>query len=56
MRTAYEHGYKVYTLQDCCAATSIEAHENAFKNDFGMFSIPTTSTEMISAIQSPVAQ
>lgn len=53
MRTAYEHGYKVYTLKDCCAATSIEAHENAFTNNFGMFSIPTDSTTIINAIQSP---
>ena len=55
MRTVYEHGYQVYTLEDCCAATSVEAHENAFKNDFGMFSIPTTSSEIVSAIKSPVA-
>lgn len=27
MRTAYENGYKVYTLKDCSAATSVAAHE-----------------------------
>ncbi|CAB9506655.1 amidohydrolase RutB [Seminavis robusta] len=51
MRTGYEHGYKVYTLEDCCAATSVEAHKNAFANDFGMFSVPTKSTEVISALK-----
>lgn len=54
MRTAYEHGYKVYTLEDCCAATSIAAHDNAFENDFGMFSIPTKSDVIIEAMQSPI--
>lgn len=51
MRTAYELGYKVFTLEDCCAATSVAAHENAFEHDFGMFSIPTNSHEVINAIR-----
>jgi len=51
MRTAYEHGYKVYTLKDCCAATSVEGQEAAFEHTFGMFSIPTTSDEVIGAVQ-----
>ena len=55
MRTAYEHGYKVYTLKDCCAATSIAGQEAAFEHTFGMFSIPTTSDELITIIKSPVA-
>jgi len=50
MRTAYEKGYKVYTLKDCTAATSLAAHESAFQHNFGMFSIPTTSDEIIEAI------
>ena len=50
MRTAYEHGYKVYTLKDCCAATSVEGQEAAFEHTFGMFSIPTTSDEIIDAV------
>jgi nicotinamidase-related amidase len=54
MRTAYEKGYKVYTLKDCVAATSMEAQEATLKYNFGMFSIPTTSEEVKSAIQSPV--
>ena len=51
MRTAYEHGYKVYTLKDCCAATSVAAHDNAFEHDFGMFSVPTTSDVVIKSIK-----
>ncbi len=44
MRTAYELGYKVYTMKDCCAATSVAAQEAAYEHTFGMFSIPTTSS------------
>lgn len=55
MRTAYENGYKVYTLKDCCAATSLDAHEATFQHNFGMFSIPTTSAEIISAMKAKVA-
>jgi nicotinamidase-related amidase len=43
MRTAYEKGYRVFTLKDCCAATSVEAQEAAYQHTFGMFSYPTTS-------------
>jgi nicotinamidase-related amidase len=45
MRTAYEHGYQVITLTDCTAATSPEAHHNAFKNDFPMFSTPMPAAQ-----------
>lgn len=51
MRTAYEHGYKVYTLNDCAAATSVAAHENAFEHDFGMFSVPTSSDVVMKSIK-----
>ena len=47
MRTGYEHGYRVITLNDCLAATSIEQHDNALSYDFPMFSQPMTSTEFI---------
>lgn len=50
MRAAYELGYKVYTLKDCCAATSIEGQEAAYEHTFGMFSVPTTSEAIISRI------
>jgi nicotinamidase-related amidase len=47
MRTGYEHGYKVITLSDCVAATSIEQHDNALSYDFPMFSEPMTSSDFI---------
>lgn len=50
MRTAYEKGYKVYTLKDCAAATSVEAHKATLEYNFGMFSIPTTSEEIKEAL------
>lgn len=50
MRTAYENGYRVYTLKDCVAATSMEAQEAALEHTFGMFSIPTTSDEIESML------
>eukprot|EP00339_Tiarina_fusa_P015464 CAMPEP_0117031948 /NCGR_PEP_ID=MMETSP0472-20121206/22925_1 /TAXON_ID=693140 ORGANISM="Tiarina fusus, Strain LIS" /NCGR_SAMPLE_ID=MMETSP0472 /ASSEMBLY_ACC=CAM_ASM_000603 /LENGTH=209 /DNA_ID=CAMNT_0004740421 /DNA_START=116 /DNA_END=745 /DNA_ORIENTATION=+ len=55
MRSAYEKGYKVYTLKDCVAATSMEAQEATLEHNFGMFSIPTTSEEVKSAVKSPVS-
>jgi len=51
MRTAYEYGYKVYTLADCCAAMSIEAQEATLRYNFDMFSVKTTSTEVMDAVQ-----
>eukprot|EP00534_Pseudo-nitzschia_fraudulenta_P001790 CAMPEP_0201125848 /NCGR_PEP_ID=MMETSP0850-20130426/23431_1 /ASSEMBLY_ACC=CAM_ASM_000622 /TAXON_ID=183588 /ORGANISM="Pseudo-nitzschia fraudulenta, Strain WWA7" /LENGTH=205 /DNA_ID=CAMNT_0047394025 /DNA_START=77 /DNA_END=694 /DNA_ORIENTATION=- len=50
MRTAYEKGFKVYTLKDCSAATSLAAHEAAFEHNFGMFSVPTSSEDIKEAI------
>lgn len=47
MRTGYEHGYRVLTLTDCMAATSVEEHDNAIGYDFPMFSQPTTSRDFI---------
>ena len=55
MRSAYEKGYRVYTLKDCVAATSMEAQEAALEHNFGMFSVPTTSVEVKSAIQQPIS-
>jgi len=51
MRTAYENGYRVYTMKDCCAATSIEAHNATYEYNFGMFSVPTTSEEIIAGLK-----
>jgi nicotinamidase-related amidase len=47
MRTAYEHGFEVITLTDCCAATSQEEHDNALKYDFKMFSKPMNSGDVL---------
>ncbi|MDN3354578.1 cysteine hydrolase [Actinomadura sp. DC4] len=43
MRSGYENGYRVVTLSDCLAATSVEEHDNALKYDFPMFSQPMPS-------------
>ena len=51
MRNAYEFGYSVYTLQDCVAATSMEAQEATLEHNFGMFSTKTNSTEIKEAIK-----
>jgi len=50
MRTGYENGYQVITLNDCVAATSIEEHENALRYDYPMFSVPMSSAELISEL------
>lgn len=42
MRNAYENGYQVITLTDCCATLSEEEHRNALGKDFPMFSQPMT--------------
>ena len=49
--SAYERGYKVYTVKDACAATSVAGHESSFEHNFGMFSIPTNTGEILSAMQ-----
>ena len=51
MRTAYEHGYSVYTLKDCTAATSVEAHAASFEHSFGMFSTITNADEVKAAVE-----
>eukprot|EP00879_Flechtneria_rotunda_P011482 GHRR01011995.1.p1 GENE.GHRR01011995.1~~GHRR01011995.1.p1 ORF type:complete len:178 (+),score=35.17 GHRR01011995.1:306-839(+) len=51
MRTAYEHGYKVITLTDCCAATSQEEHDAAVKYTFPMFSKPMTHDQFLDKLQ-----
>jgi nicotinamidase-related amidase len=51
MRSGYENGYQVITLNDCVAGTSTEEHENALKFDFPMFSVPMTSADLIAELQ-----
>jgi ureidoacrylate peracid hydrolase len=50
MRSAYENGYRVITLSDCVAATSVEEHENALKYDYPMFSLPMTADEFVNEL------
>ena len=50
MRSAYENGYQVITLNDCVAATSIEEHDNALTYDFPMFSQPMSSTDFMAQL------
>jgi nicotinamidase-related amidase len=50
MRSGYENGYKVITLNDCTAATSHEEHDNALTYDFPMFSEPMSSDEFIAQL------
>jgi ureidoacrylate peracid hydrolase len=50
MRTGYENGYRVITLNDCLAATSTEQHDNAISYDFPMFSQPMTSTDFVNEL------
>ena len=52
MRTGYENGYRVITLTDCLAATSVEEHENALTYDFPMFSQPMTAGEFVTELES----
>ncbi len=52
MRSGYENGYRVITLSDCVAATSVEEHENALKYDFPMFSQPMTAEEFVQELTS----
>jgi Isochorismatase family len=52
MRSGYENGYQVITLNDCVAATSIEEHDNALTYDFPMFSQPMSSTEFMDQLGS----
>ncbi len=50
MRTGYENGFRVFTLTDCTAATSIDEHDNAFAYDYPMFSVPVASTDVIASL------
>ncbi len=50
MRSGYENGYQVITLNDCVAATSPEEHDNALKFDFPMFSQPMSASEFLSEL------
>ena len=51
MRSGYENGYEVITLNDCVAATSIEEHDNALSYDFPMFSKPMSANDFIGELE-----
>ncbi|HAJ37990.1 MAG TPA: isochorismatase [Chloroflexi bacterium] len=55
MRTAYEHGFNVFTLTDCVAATSMEEHRNAIEKDYPMFSHPVTHDEFLASLAGEAA-
>ncbi|NDK89476.1 cysteine hydrolase [Gordonia desulfuricans] len=50
MRSAYENGYRVITLTDCTAATSVAEHDNAITYDYPMFSHPVEASEILTAL------
>jgi nicotinamidase-related amidase len=50
MRSGYENGYKVITLNDCVAATSMAEHDNALTYDFPMFSEPMSGRDFIAEL------
>jgi len=52
MRSAYERGYKVFTVEDACAATSLAGHNSAYEHNFGMFSVPTDTKKAIASFSS----
>ena len=51
MRTAYEKGYNVITLTDCCSAMSTEAHNAATEGSYRFFSSPVTKEEFKSLFE-----
>ena len=51
MRTAYERGFNVFTLVDCCAATSNEGHDAAVKHTFPLFSHPTPHADFLALLK-----
>jgi nicotinamidase-related amidase len=50
-RTAVDYSYKVFLLEDCCAAFSEEVHVSALKNIHLNFGIVTQSADLIPRAQ-----
>merc|ERR1712193_395470 len=50
MRTAYEKGFNVITLTDCCATTSDEG-QAVTGGSFGFFSTPMTAEEFMAKLK-----
>lgn len=51
MRTAYEKGFNVVTLTDCCATTSADGQKCAVDGTFGMFSKPMVAADFIAELK-----
>jgi nicotinamidase-related amidase len=51
MRTAYEKGFNVVTLTDCCATTSVDGQKCATEGTFGMFSKPMIASDFIAELK-----
>ena len=47
MRTAYEKGFNVITLKDCCSTTSLAGQSAATEGTFTFFSTPLTKDELL---------
>ena len=52
MRTAYDKGYKVFAITDCCATVSDEQQQASITNNWPMFSIPLTTDELLNQLES----
>ena len=55
MRTAYDKGYKVYALTDCCATVGDEQQQASIANNWPMFSMPLTTDELLNQLESIAA-
>jgi len=51
MRTAFEKGFNVITLTDCCATTSADGHKAATEGTFGMFSTPMSGADFTAKLE-----
>jgi len=50
-RHAADADYRVIVLEDCCASMSVEAHEFAIANIFGMIAEVSTSDEFLASLK-----
>ncbi len=52
-REAFNLGYTVYTLEDCCTSTTQEIHEWSIKNTLSFFGFVTDAESYMAAIGTP---
>lgn len=55
MRTAYDKGYKVYALTDCCATIGPEQQIASINYNWPMFSMPLTTDDFLNQLESTAA-